>query len=409
MWRDDLPRHRRAAVPGAARPRPLRDCASSRAGPTPGESAQQVARVVIAAGGTAGHVVPAIAVADALQAEGAEVSFLGTRERAEADLVPEAGYEIDFLRVSGLDRRNPLKAARAVWRAGRAVAAARRVLESGRADVALGGGGYVAGPAGPPALAAVRMELPLVLTEADSHLGLANRMLARRAERICLAFPIPGRDGGPYVITGRPVPRSVLEADAAMARRRFGIPEPADCVTVVGGSLGARSINLAAFGAFARFDQDHDHVGQPWVLHIVGRRDYPELRRRWDEEGRPERYTLLQYEPNLGDVLAAAALVVARAGGSVMEIAAAGRPAILIPYPHATADHQTTNARWMADGGAAMVIPDAELTAERLSAAIAELLSDEDRLRAMSIAAKRLAKPDAAKRIAREVLEAADG
>ena len=112
----------------------------------------------------------------------------------------------------------------------------------------LGGGGYVAGPAG---LAAVRMGLPLVLTEADSHLGLANRMLARRAERVCLAFPIPGRDGGPYVVTGRPVPRAVLEADPTVARRRFGIPEPADCVTVVGGSLGALSINLAAFDAFA--------------------------------------------------------------------------------------------------------------------------------------------------------------
>jgi UDP-N-acetylglucosamine--N-acetylmuramyl-(pentapeptide) pyrophosphoryl-undecaprenol N-acetylglucosamine transferase len=363
-----------------------------------------VARVVIAAGGTAGHVVPAIAVADALRAEDAEVSFLGTRERAEADLVPAAGYEIDFLRVSGLDRRNPLKAARAAWQAARAVGGARRVLERRQADVVLGGGGYVAGPTG---WAAVRMGLPLVLTEADSHLGLANRILARRAERICLAFPIPGRDGGPYVVTGRPVPRAVLEADPTVARRRFGIPEPADCVTVVGGSLGALSINLAAFDAFTHLP--HDHVGQPWVLHIVGRRDYPELRRRWDQEGRPERYTLLQYEPDLGDVLAAADLVVARAGGSVMEIAAAGRPAILVPYPHATADHQTTNARWMADGGAAVVIPDGELTADRLSAAIAELLGDEDHLREMSIASRRLAKPDAAQRIAREVLGAANG
>ena len=346
--------------------------------------------------------MPAIAVADALRAEGSEVSFLGTRERAEADLVPAAGYEIDFLRVSGLNRKNPLKAARAAWRAARAVPAARRILERRKADVVLGGGGYVAGPAG---LAAVRMGLPLVLTEADSHLGLANRMLARRAQRVCLAFPIRGRDGGPYVVTGRPVPRAVLEADAAVARRRFGIPEPADCVTVVGGSLGALSINRAAFEAFV--GMRGDHVGQPWVVHVVGRRDYPELRRRWDEEGRPERYTLLQYEPDLGDVLAAADLVVARSGGSVMEIAAAGRPAILIPYPHATADHQTTNARWMADGGAAVVIPDAELTAGRLSATIAELLADEDRLREMSIAARRLAKPDAAERIAGEVLRAA--
>jgi UDP-N-acetylglucosamine--N-acetylmuramyl-(pentapeptide) pyrophosphoryl-undecaprenol N-acetylglucosamine transferase len=360
---------------------------------------------VIAAGGTAGHVVPAIAVADALRAEGAEVSFLGTRDRAEAQLVPEAGYEIDYLRVSGLDRRNPLKAALAVGRAARAVGAARRVLTRRGAHVVLGGGGYVAGPAG---WAAVRMDLPLVLTEADSHLGLANRLLARRADRVCLAFPIPGRKGDPYVVTGRPVPRAVLEADPTVARRRFGIPGPADCVTVVGGSLGARSINHAAFNAFAGESAGlpHDHVGQPWVIHVAGRRDYAELRRRWDAEGRPERYTLLEYEPNLGDVLAAADLVVARAGGSVMEIAAAGRPALLVPYPQATADHQTTNARWMADGGAAVVIPDDELTPRHLSAEITSLLFDEDRLRAMSVAARRLARPDAADRIAREVLGA---
>jgi UDP-N-acetylglucosamine--N-acetylmuramyl-(pentapeptide) pyrophosphoryl-undecaprenol N-acetylglucosamine transferase len=350
--------------------------------------------------------VPAIAVADALRAEGAEVSFLGTRDRAEAELVPAAGYEIEYLRVSGLDRRNPLKAVAALWRAGFAVRAAREKLARRGADVVLGGGGYVAGPVG---LAAVRMGLPLVLTEADSHLGLANRLLARRAARVCLSFPIDGRRGDPYVVTGRPVPRPVLEADATVARRRFGIPEPADCVTVVGGSLGARSINLAAFEAFTRLDRGlpHDAVGRPWILHVAGRRDYGELRRRWDEQGRPERYTLIQYEPNLGDVLAAADLVVARAGGSVMEIAAAGRPAILVPYPYATGDHQRTNAHWMADGGAAVVIADRDLTPERLSEEIAELLADEDRLRDMSIAARRLAKPDAAQRIAREVLGAA--
>jgi UDP-N-acetylglucosamine--N-acetylmuramyl-(pentapeptide) pyrophosphoryl-undecaprenol N-acetylglucosamine transferase len=363
---------------------------------------------VIAAGGTAGHVVPAIAVADALRAEGAEVSFVGTRGRAEAELVPAAGYEIDYLRVSGLDRRNPIKAAIAAGRAARAVGGARRLLSARRADVVMGGGGYVAGPAG---LAATRMGVPLVLTEADSHLGLANRLLARRARRVCLAFPIPGRDGDPYLVTGRPVPRAVIEANPTVARRRFGIPGPADCVTVIGGSLGARSINFAAFGAYTRLRRGlpHDHVGEPWIVHVAGRRDFPELRRRWDEQGSPERYRLLPYEPDLGDVLAAADLVVARAGGSVMEIAAAGRPAILIPYPHATGDHQTTNARWMADGGAAVVIPDGDLTSESLTAAIADLLADEDRLRAMSIAARRLAKPDAAERIAEEVLKAGGG
>jgi UDP-N-acetylglucosamine--N-acetylmuramyl-(pentapeptide) pyrophosphoryl-undecaprenol N-acetylglucosamine transferase len=363
---------------------------------------------VIAAGGTAGHVVPAIAVADALRAEDAEVSFLGTRDRAEAELVPAAGYEIDFISVSGLDRRNPLKAAAAAFRAVGGTRAARRILQERGAEAVMGGGGYVAGPAG---LAAGRLGLPLVLTEADSHLGLTNRLLARRARRVCLAFPIPGREGDPYLVTGRPVPRSVLEAEPGAARRRFGIPEGDRCVAVVGGSLGARSINEAAFGAFAAVHGPGpvSDPGTPWVLHVAGRRDFPELERRWVEAGRPERYLLLEYEPSLGDVLAAADLVVARAGGSVMEMTAAGRPAVLVPYPHATADHQSTNARWMAEGGAAEVIPDDELTGERLRSDVAELLNDPGRLGRMAVASRALAKPDAAKRIAAEVLAAARG
>jgi UDP-N-acetylglucosamine--N-acetylmuramyl-(pentapeptide) pyrophosphoryl-undecaprenol N-acetylglucosamine transferase len=352
---------------------------------------------VIAAGGTAGHVVPAIAVADALRAEGAQVSFLGARERAEAELVPAAGYEIDFLRVSGLDRRNPLKAARAAVQAAGAVPAARRVLKSREAEAVLGGGGYVAGPAG---LAAVTMGLPMVLTEADSHLGFANRLLARRANRVCLAFPIPGREGPRYVVTGRPVPRAVLDADRGAARERFGLAVNERCLAVIGGSLGARSINQAAFAAFAGPGRD------PRVVHVAGRRDFPELERRWHEAGSPAGYTLLEYEPDLGDVLAAADLVLARAGGSVMEIAAAGRPAVLVPYPHATGDHQDANARWMAEGGAAVVIPDAQLEPGRLASVVNGLIGDLDRLNEMSLASARLARPDAAERIAAEVLGA---
>src|SRR5215210_334613 len=177
----------------------MRGCSErSEEQPVQPESAQRgMSRVVIAAGGTAGHVVPAIAVADALRAEGAEVSFLGTRERAEAELVPAAGYEIDFLRVSGLDRRNPLRGALAIGRALRASREARLILTDRGAEVVLGGGGYVAGPVGH---AATRLGIPLVLTEADSHLGLANRLLARRARRVCLAFPIPGREPGLYLV-----------------------------------------------------------------------------------------------------------------------------------------------------------------------------------------------------------------
>jgi UDP-N-acetylglucosamine--N-acetylmuramyl-(pentapeptide) pyrophosphoryl-undecaprenol N-acetylglucosamine transferase len=356
-----------------------------------------VRRVVIAAGGTAGHVVPAIAVADALRAEGATVSFIGTRERAEAELVPAAGYEIDFLNVSGLDRRNPAKAAASLGRAAHGVGAARRVLRERGAEAVLGAGGYVAGPVG---LAAVRTGIPLVLTEADSHLGLTNRLLARRAHRVCLAFPIAGREGDRYLVTGRPVPRAVLEADRTVARRRFEIADGERCLAIFGGSLGALSVNEAALDAFLT-----DGAVER-ILHVTGRRDYPDLLARWEADGSPARYTLIEYLPDLGDVLAACDLVVARAGGSIFEIAAAGRPAILIPYPHATGDHQSHNARWMEQGGAAVVIADRELTPARLRDAAADLLGASRRLAEMSSASRALAKPDAAERIAAEVLGA---
>src|SRR6476620_3664498 len=289
--------------------------------------------VVVAAGGTAGHVVPAMAVADELRASGAEVSFLGTRERIEAELVPAAGYEIDFVKVRGIDRRNPLRAARAGVEALAAVGAARKVLRRRGADGVLGGGGFVAGPAG---LAATLTRTPLVLTEADSHLGLANRLLARRARRVCLAFPIEGREGEPYLVTGRPVPRAVLEGDRDAARRRFGIAAEDRCLLVFGGSQGARSINLAAVEAFAEGGGREFHV-----LHIAGRRDFEELERRLAAAPRRDSYTLLDYEPNLGDSLAAADLVVARSGGSIFEVVAAGRPAVLIFFSYDTATTET--------------------------------------------------------------------
>jgi UDP-N-acetylglucosamine--N-acetylmuramyl-(pentapeptide) pyrophosphoryl-undecaprenol N-acetylglucosamine transferase len=347
-----------------------------------------------------------MAVADELLASGAEVSFLGARGRMEAELVPAAGYEIDLVRVRGIDRRNPLKAARAGVEAMAAVAAARKVLRRRGADVVLGGGGFVAGPAG---LAATLSGTPLVLTEADSHLGLANRLLAGRARRVCLE----GREGERYLVTGRPVPKAVLEADRAAARKRFGIAEDARCLLVVGGSQGARSINFAAVEAFA---EEPDAVvpgmrGQLrprdfHVLHIAGKRDFAEIEARLAAAPHGGRYTLLEFEPNLGDALAAADLVLGRSGGSIFEVIAAGRPAVLVPYPYATADHQSANAEWMRRGGAATVIADSDLDARRLRDEVATVLGDAARLEAMA-AARALAKPDAARRIADEVLEAA--
>ena len=183
--------------------------------------------------------MPALAVADALRDSGAEVSFLGTRERLEAKLVPASGYEIDFLRVSGLDRGAPLRAALAAARAAAAVPAARRALRRRRAEVVMGGGGYVAGPAG---LAALSARLPLVLTESDRHLGLANRLLARRASRVCLAFPIAGRRGDRYLVTGRPVPSAISQADRSTRGDASGsLPTIGACSSSAAARAPARS------------------------------------------------------------------------------------------------------------------------------------------------------------------------
>jgi UDP-N-acetylmuramate--alanine ligase len=190
--------------------------------------------------------------------------------------------------------------------------------------------------------------------------------------------------------------------DRADARARLGIDPGARCLLVFGGSLGARSLNLAAVEAFAGADG-------PWVVHVSGRRDFPGLEAALRARGAPDSYLLFEYLDTLADALAACDLVLARAGGSIAEITAAGRPAVLVPYPHATAGHQTSNARWMADAGAAVVIPDHELTPARLEHEVAGLLVDGDRLARMTAAARALARPDAAARVAEEVLAAAGG
>lgn len=314
--------------------------------------------------------------------------------------MPQAGYEIDLLDLSGIDRKNPLKAARAAAQAALAMPKARRLLKGRGADVVMGGGGFVAGPAG---LAARTRKTPLVLTEADRHLGLANRLLARKADRVCLAFAIDGLEGERFMVTGRPVNRAVLTADRVKARQRFGIAPDSMALLVMGGSLGARTINYAAIEAFA------ERGGRRFeVVHVSGKRDYAELKDRLARAGHGEGYTLIEYEPDLGDSLAATDLVLGRSGGSIFELTATGRPGVLIPYPFATGDHQTANAAWMAEAGAARVISDADLSADLISEVVSELLDDRATLEAMSRASLSLARPEAAKLIADEVLKAAE-
>ncbi|MDO9357217.1 MAG: undecaprenyldiphospho-muramoylpentapeptide beta-N-acetylglucosaminyltransferase [Solirubrobacteraceae bacterium] len=345
---------------------------------------------MIAAGGTAGHVVPALAVADALRAQGASVRFIGG-DRAETTLVPEAGYELDQLDVRGFSRTDPVAAGKAGLKAVGATRRASKLLKQIAPDVVLGGGGYVAGVVG---IAAVRRKIPLVLTEADSHLGMSNKYLAKYAKRVCLAFEMAEYAADDtYVVTGRPVPPPAT--DRAAARERFGVPEGEPLVLVFGGSLGARSINEAAITGLANRDFH--------VLHACGTRDEEALRPLVPAAN----YAMEPYIARFNEALLASDLVVARSGGSVFEIAAHGKPSILVPYPHAAGDHQRGNAMALVDLGAAVLVDDFDLSPERLRSRVETLLAAPDRLAAMGEAALGFSRPRAAEAIAAEVTSAA--
>jgi UDP-N-acetylglucosamine--N-acetylmuramyl-(pentapeptide) pyrophosphoryl-undecaprenol N-acetylglucosamine transferase len=238
--------------------------------------------------------------------------------------------------------------------------------------------------------AAALRRVPTAVMEADAHLGLANRLATPYARRVFLSFPIAGRDGAKYRVTGRPIPASSRATSREEGRRIFELPAEGPLLLVFGGSLGARLLNELAVDAFA--------AEGPAVLHLCGRRDYDALRPR---VSRPD-YRLVPFTKEFGAALGAADLVLARAGGSVWELAAAERPAVLVPGEFATADHQAKNARFFADGGGAIVVPEAEVA--RVAELLRSLLADPPRLEEMASAMHRLARPDAADEIAEELI-----
>ena len=316
------------------------------------------------------------------------MTFAGSPDRVESQLVPEAGFELDTFAISGFPRRPSLALVRAVARAARAPFACTAILRRRRPDVVLGGGGYVAGPM---VLAARLRGIPTALTEADARLGLANRLAAPFASRVFLAYEIPGRRAGhKYQIVGRPIPVAHRGATSAEGRARFGLPATGTVVAVFGALAGARSLNEMAVAAWGD--------SGPAVLHICGERDYAALRERVARDG----YVLRAQTDHFGDALAAADVAVSRAGGTVWELAAAGTPAVLVPYPHATADHQTSNARHFERGGGAIVVPDREVA--RVPELVSELVGDSERLARMRTAMLAMARPDAAALIAEEVI-----
>jgi UDP-N-acetylglucosamine--N-acetylmuramyl-(pentapeptide) pyrophosphoryl-undecaprenol N-acetylglucosamine transferase len=311
-------------------------------------------------------------------------------------MVPARGYRLETFRVAGLKRSLSLELARSVGLAAVAPVACLRILRRVRPQAVLGGGSYVAGPM---VAAAAALRIPVVATETDSQLGLANRLAAPLARAVFLAFPIDGLAPPKYRVVGRPVEPAFFTTAQADARAAYGVPADERVVAVFGGSLGAGRINAAAAAVFGG---DEPRPGSPLVLHVTGRGKLTGIVPN-------DRYRVFEYCETMPQLLAAADVVVCRASGSVFEVAAAGRPAILVPWAGAAGDHQAGNARVLVAAGAAVAIPDAELDAGRLGRELAALLGDEARRAQMRAAMRAFARPQAGAEIAAAVLALAAG
>ena len=361
--------------------------------------------IVIAGGGTAGHALPAVAVGRALVARGhrpEDLLFVGSRRGLEARLVPQAGFPIVLLPGRGLVRRLTPRdiAQNVVSLIGLTVAAARAawLIARRRPRVVLSVGGYAGVPC---AVAAVLLRVPLVVAESNGVAGAANRLVGRWAKAAAVAFPGTGLPR--EVVTGNPVRPEILEADTTpagreAARRALGLPPDRVVLAVTGGSLGARRINEATLGLAERWAGR----GGVAIHHVVGRRDWPDVVSRLPSPPAGGlHYQAVEYEERMADVLVAADIVLSRAGGTTLaELTDLGVPAILVPLPIAPDDHQTVGARRLVEGGAAVLVPDGELTAERLDAELSALFADRARLSSMARAAAALGHPDAAQRVA---------
>jgi UDP-N-acetylglucosamine--N-acetylmuramyl-(pentapeptide) pyrophosphoryl-undecaprenol N-acetylglucosamine transferase len=329
-------------------------------------------------------------VADALTERGVFVTLAGSPDRVEARLVPESGYELDTFRISGLPRQPTPAFVKALALAGAAPAACRGILRRRRPDVVFGAGGYVSGPM---VVAAASMRIPTAIAEADAHLGLANRWAAPFARRVFLAYPLAGKHSVKYRVVGRPIPERARTVSQAEGREIFELPRTGPVLLVAGALAGARSINELVVESFAE-------VG-PAILHISGDRDYASLRRRVTRSD----YRLIATTDRIGAAYSAADLVLSRAGSGVWEMAAAGKPAVLVPYPFATADHQAKNAAYFVRAGGAIMVR--ELDLEDVPDTVRSMLDDPARLAQMGEAMLRAARPHAADEIAEGLIELA--
>ena len=356
-------------------------------------------RILISGGGTGGHIFPALSIANALKERlNAEILFVGAEDRMEMERVPAAGYEIKGLPVAGFDRRNIFKNFGVLMKLRRSIAMARRIVADFKPDIAIGVGGYCSGPT---LKAAQRAGVPTLLQEQNSYAGVTNKLLARKADRICVAYPEMERffPADKIVLTGNPVRKDLLSKSISkeQARQRLGLNPKLPTVLVVGGSLGALTLNESMEeGIRSLYDEGIQVIwqtgkyfgdrGTAAVKHLNG-------------------IVVTKFISDMAAAYAAADLVVSRAGaGSISELELLGKPCILVPSPNVAEDHQTKNARALSDKGAALLVTDAEAR-QRLIPEIISLIADKDRLQRMSTAIKKLALPDSDELIVDEIVK----
>ena len=355
-------------------------------------------RILLAGGGTGGHVYPAIAIAHAIRAiePEAAIAFAGTQDHLEWEAVPKAGYAIHPITVSGFHRKQPLRNLGFPFKLARGLAQSWALVGDFDADVAVGTGGYVSGPV---LMAASLRGRPVVVQEQNAYAGVTNRLLAKRAAQIHIAFP-EAKAWFPEEkcrLSGNPTRAALLEADYASAREAFDVPEGASLLFVFGGSLGSLALNTAMEKNLAVLLADED----TYVIWQTGKLYYERLHGRVEEH---PRLRLLPYIDRMDRAYAAADLALCRAGAiTCSELMVTGTPAILVPSPNVAEDHQTKNAQSMERAGAALLAPEAELDAAFVEKA-PTLLKDPKRRAEMAEAARAAAHPDAAQRIARDVL-----
>ncbi len=363
-------------------------------------------KILIAGGGTGGHVFPGIAVAEELRAHhpGVEVVFVGGPRGIEATAVPEAKFRLLTLSTAGFPRRQPWRWPGAACINVFGLFQAFAILLRERPRAVLGTGGYVSGPV---SFAARVLGIPLLLQEQNSIPGVTNRLLSRIANEVHLSFlearsHFPRRDH--LKVTGNPVRAHILSGDREPSLREFKLSTAKPTLFIFGGSLGAKRINAAAVDALRRLK---GRVDVQCILQ-TGKEDHEATKALVAAEQLPA--IVLPFVKKMHLAYAAADLVVCRAGAMTLaEIAVCGRPSILVPYPYAAHDHQRVNAQNLADRGAAVVIEDADLTGERLAKEIAHLLADRTALSRMSANARLFARPDAAARLARALVSWAEG